>query len=85
MDPTASDCSRNRDEGSRIVQTPDLPLRVGSIINNESATSTSITVGKTMILAVDCAEMAQTVDSVGLEYNLNIGHVGFGEVEDVCS
>lgn len=69
---------------SRIVQLPDLFHRVGSITNSERATSTSIAVGKTMILAVDCVEMARTVDSVGLEYNLNIGHVGFGEVEGVC-
>lgn len=84
MNPTASGRKRNRDEGSRIVQTPDLAVRVGSITDSEVATDTSITVGKTVSLAVDHAEMARTVDSVGLEYDLNIGHVGVGKVEDVC-
>lgn len=84
MNTTASGRSRNIDEGSWIVQIPDLTLRITGIANNEIATEASIIVGKTVILAVDHAEVAGTVDFVGLEDDLYIVHVEFGEVEDVC-
>ena len=84
MNTTASGRSRNIDEGSWIVQIPDLTLRITGIANSEIATEASIIVGKTVILAVDHAEVAGTVDFVGLEDDLYIVHVEFGEVEDVC-
>ena len=84
MNTTASGRSRNREEGSRTVQTLDLPLRINGRTNSKIPTNTSITVGKIKILAVDHTEVARTVDSIGLEDDFNIGHVGFGEVDDVC-
>ena len=84
MHAAASSSSCNIDKGSRTVQIPDLPLRIVGIANSEIATKTSIVVGKTVILAVNHAEVAGTVDLVGLEDDLNIGHVEFGEVQDVC-
>ena len=66
-----------------MVQTPELPLRIVGIANSDEATDSTIILGKTVVLAVAHDEPAGIIRSVRLEGDLNIGHVGFSEVEDV--